>query len=108
MEIDFLTKFPHDIQAVKEGRNIAPFYKKLPGYPPLFSLYGYGSFNHYGHEFTLTAGEVFKYSRVSHTDFNSIFDTPPVVSAMYAVIVQKKGGETLFCSSIKAYEVLTA
>ncbi|NES88006.1 MULTISPECIES: TauD/TfdA family dioxygenase [Okeania] len=106
MQLNFLTSFPHDIQAVKEGRNIAPFYKKLPGYPPLLSLHGYGSFTHYGHEFTLPAGEVFKYSHVWHTDFNSISDTPPVVSAMYAVVVPKKGGETLFCSSIKAYELL--
>ncbi|MEM1172803.1 MAG: TauD/TfdA family dioxygenase [Cyanobacteria bacterium P01_H01_bin.35] len=38
---------------------------------------------------------------------DSISDTPPVMSAMYAVIVPNKGGETLFCSSIKAYELLT-
>ena len=106
MELDFITRFPHDPQAVKEGKNVASFYPKLPGYPPLFSLHGYGSFNHYGHEISFPIGEAFKYSRVWHTDFNSISDTPPVVSTLYAVVVPKKGGETLFASAIKAYELL--
>lgn len=105
-ELDFMTRFPHDKKAVKERRNVAPFFKKLKDYHPLLSLHGYGSFNHYGEEINFPVVEQFKYAKVWHTDFNSISDTPPVLTAMYSVFVPKKGGETLFCSAVKAYELL--
>lgn len=106
MELDFLTRFPHDKEAVSEGKNVAPFYRKLPGVHPLFSLHGYGEFDYYGHKINLPAAQQFKYARVWHTDFNSISDTPPVVSSMYAEIVPQIGGETLFVSAIEAFEIL--